>query len=295
MIDNYTIRVFNHLAIETTTALNVRVFYCLKGKCNITINIQEFELRKDEIAFVIVNDTYSLVSTKNSTCCVIDIPIHYYFRYNQQHLLSNGMKVDKGRIKYWIFQLLKLHCLSKVDKLETNKLIQYLLIELGNLKLQPVKFNRHMYFSEEVHQYLVDHHESKINKQDLANAVNMSNQSLTQMFKQTPFQTFNQYLNQIRLKFCLTDILTTHRPIEDIAIDHGFHHYYRFIQLFKDTYGRAPKLIRKDCITTSMFKKSSEEINLDRHILKFINDLQDTASGVIDVKQLAISEEELKY
>ncbi len=44
-----------------------------------------------------------------------------------------------------------------------------------------------------------------------------------------------------------------------------------------------------------MFKKSSEEINLDRHILKFINDLQDTASGVIDVKQLAISEEELKY
>ena len=44
-----------------------------------------------------------------------------------------------------------------------------------------------------------------------------------------------------------------------------------------------------------MFKKSSEEINLDRYILKFINDLQDTASGVIDVKQIAISEEQLKY
>ncbi|MEQ6029787.1 hypothetical protein V2J48_09050 [Staphylococcus saccharolyticus] len=54
-------------------------------------------------------------------------------------------------------------------------------------------------------------------------------------------------------------------------------------------------MIRKDCITTSMFKKSSEEINLDRYILKFINDLQDTASGVIDVKQIAISEEQLKY
>ena len=38
------------------------------------------------------------------------------------------------------------------------------------------------------------------------------------MFKQTPFQTFNQYLNQLRLKFCLIDILTTHKPIEEIAM-----------------------------------------------------------------------------
>lgn len=72
-----------------------------------------------------------------------------------------------------------------------------------------------MYISEEVHEYLVNHHENKINKQDLANAVQLSNQTLTSMFKETPFQTFNQYLNHLRLKFCLNDILTTRRPIED--------------------------------------------------------------------------------
>lgn len=31
MRDNYSIRVFNHLAIETTKALSIRVFYCLKA------------------------------------------------------------------------------------------------------------------------------------------------------------------------------------------------------------------------------------------------------------------------
>ena len=46
MRDNYSIRVFNHLAIETTKALSIRVFYCLKGNCKMTINLQEFDLTK---------------------------------------------------------------------------------------------------------------------------------------------------------------------------------------------------------------------------------------------------------
>ena len=102
-----------------------------------------------------------------------------------------------------------MHCIQKTDEVETNKLIQYILVELSTCKVEYLKFNKRMYFSEEVHEYLVNHHDNKINKQDLVNAVNISNQTLTHMFKETPFQTFNQYLNHIRLKFCLIDILTT--------------------------------------------------------------------------------------
>ena len=118
-------------------------------------------------------------------------------------------KDEKGRTKYWILKLLEMHCIQKTDEVETNKLIQYILVELSTCKVEYLKFNKRMYFSEEVHEYLVNHHDNKINKQDLVNAVNISNQTLTHMFKETPFQTFNQYLNHIRLKFCLIDILTT--------------------------------------------------------------------------------------
>ena len=156
-----------------------------------------------------------------------------------------------------------------------------LLIELSYLKKPKLDVNKDFYLSEDIHQYLVDHHDSKINKHELAEAVNLSNQALTSMFKQTPFQTFNQYLNQLRLKFCLIDILTTHKPIEEIAIDHGFHHYSRFIQLFKNTYGYTPKLIRRDYIATSIFKNTAEEIDLDRHFLMNIHELQDLDSKII--------------
>lgn len=147
-----------------------------------------------------------------------------------------------------------------------------------------------MYISEEVHEYLVNHHENKINKQDLANAVQLSNQTLTSMFKETPFQTFNQYLNHLRLKFCLNDILTTRRPIEEIAIDHGFHHYSRFIQLFKDTYGNTPKLIRRDYIATFIFQNKSEEIDLNRHILKSLSEFREETSLEIEERTIRVAE-----
>ncbi|MCI2955007.1 AraC family transcriptional regulator [Staphylococcus caprae] len=298
MRDNYSIRVFNHLAIETTKALSIRVFYCLKGNCKMTINLQEFDLSKDEIAFVILNDIYSIESSKDSICCVIDIPIHLYMRITGHHILSSGSKIDKdekGRTKYWILKLLEMHCIQKTDEVETNKLIQYILVELSTCKVEYLKFNKRMYFSEEVHEYLVNHHDNKINKQDLVNAVNISNQTLTHMFKETPFQTFNQYLNHIRLKFCLIDILTTHRPIEDIAIEHGFHHYSRFIQLFKDTYGQTPKLIRKDYRTTSIFQNESEEIDLNRHILKLVSSIQETTQHKIEERQIKMKESHVRY
>ncbi|MCG7843744.1 helix-turn-helix transcriptional regulator, partial [Staphylococcus epidermidis] len=168
-------------------------------------------------------------------------------------------------------------------------------IELSYLKKPKLDVNKNFYLSEDIHQYLVDHHDSKINKHELAEAVNLSNQALTSMFKQTPFQTFNQYLNQLRLKFCLIDILTTHKPIEEIAIDHGFHHYSRFIQLFKNTYGYTPKLIRRDYIATSIFKNTAEEIDLDRHFLMNIHELQDLDSKIISKKYIEMSDKGKKY
>ena len=102
-------------------------------------------------------------------------------------MVQKLIKDEKGRTKYWILKLLEMHCIQKTDEVETNKLIQYILVELSTCKVEYLKFNKRMYFSEEVHEYLVNHHDNKINKQDLVNAVNISNQTLTHMFKETPF------------------------------------------------------------------------------------------------------------
>jgi len=75
MRENYSIRVFNNLAINTEKALSVKVFYCLKGKCEVTINVQKHILEKDDIAFVVMNDTYSLLSNNR------DHVLYYRYTY----------------------------------------------------------------------------------------------------------------------------------------------------------------------------------------------------------------------
>lgn len=298
MIENYSIRVFKQLAIKTTKSLNVRVFYCLKGKSKIIINLEVFDLYQDDVAFVILNDTYSFRSDRDTMCCIIDIPFDLFLRMANQSKLSSGLKIDKnekGRVKFWILKLLEMHCLPNINKSEANKLILYLIVELSHFATTEKISNSNMYLSEDVHEYLVNYHDRKINKKDLAHAVKISNQTLTSMFKETPFQTFNQYLNHLRLKFCLIDILTTRKPIEEIAIEHGFHHYSRFIQLFKDTYGKTPKLIRKDYITTSIFQNKSEEIDLNQHVLKTLSELKRETLNEIKELHIKVTENPIHY
>ena len=113
-------------------------FYCLKGKCEVTINVQKHILEKDDIAFVVMNDTYSLLSNTETMCCIIDIPIHRYLSQKDTQFLISGTKIDESsrdRIKYWILKILELHCLSYNDVSEIQRLIQFLLIELSYLKL----------------------------------------------------------------------------------------------------------------------------------------------------------------
>ena len=115
---------FNNLAINTEKALSVKVFYCLKGKCEVTINVQKHILEKDDIAFVVMNDTYSLLSNTETMCCIIDIPIHRYLSQKDTQFLISGTKIDESsrdRIKYWILKILELHCLSYNDVSEIQK------------------------------------------------------------------------------------------------------------------------------------------------------------------------------
>lgn len=76
MRENYLICVFNNLVINIEKVLSVKVFYCLKGKCEVIINVQKYILEKDDIVFVVMNDMYLLLSNIEIMCCIIDIFIY---------------------------------------------------------------------------------------------------------------------------------------------------------------------------------------------------------------------------
>ena len=86
---------------------------------------------------------------------------------------------------------------------------------------------------DKVHEYIINHHSNKISRQDMANALNMSAKELSKVIKyHTPYHNITQYINDVRLKLCLIDILKSNHLIQDIAYKHGFNHFPHFIALF---------------------------------------------------------------
>lgn len=282
MIENYSIRVFKNLIINNSKETNVKLVYWLKGNGDILINLKRYKMQTGSIALIMINDVYQINSEEQAITSLIEISAKDFMRFMTPGTSLLGGEINSEnhtRISWLLKKLIELRCINKTQYMTIDKVIKYLCIELCSVDSNINDNEKLSFIAEPVHEYLVKNHSQKIIKSDLVSATKIPSQLLTEMFRHTPFNSFNQYLNHIRLRFCLLDIISTNLPIEDIAGKHGFNHYSRFIQLFKEAYGQTPKLIRKKYIGTSISNNETEEIKLDENVFKLIRNIEKSSNN----------------
>ena len=266
MIENYSVRIFQNLIINNSKESNIKLIYWLKGTGNMIVNLKKYEMWSGRVLLVMMNDVYQIKSENQAITCLIEVSTKDFLRFVTPRTRLIGGEIptsNYSKITDLLTKLIEIKCMNQTEEMMIDKIIKYLCIELCSIASDEKGNQGISLISEPIHNYLVDNHSRKINKNELVNATNVPSHQLTQMFQHTPYYSFNQYLNHIRLKFCLIDILSTDQSIEFIAINHGFNHYSRFIKLFKDAYGQTPKLIRKLYIETSISNNKTKEIKLD--------------------------------
>lgn len=89
------------------------------------------------------------------------------------------------------------------------------------------------------------HYAEKISLHELAQNEFISASYLSRIFKKQLGISFTQYLQEIRLKHALEDLVHTNQPIEQIAIKNGFTDVKSFRELTKRFYGLTPAAYRK--------------------------------------------------
>ena len=289
MIENYSVRIFQNLIINNSKESNIKLIYWLKGTGNMIVNLKKYEMWPGRVLLVMMNDVYQIKSENQAITCLIEVSTKDFLRFVTPRTRLIGGEIptsNYSKITDLLTKLIEIKCMNQTEEMMIDKIIKYLCIELCSIASDEKGNQGISLISEPIHNYLVDNHSRKINKNELVNATNVPSHQLTQMFQHTPYYSFNQYLNHIRLKFCLIDILSTDQSIEFIAINHGFNHYSRFIKLFKDAYGQTPKLIRKLYIETSISNNKTKEIKLDESILRLLNHVNkdnQQSSMMIDV------------
>lgn len=283
MIDNFSVKLLKNIKISSQKESNIKLIYWLKGSGRVILNLKKFQMKERDLLFVMLNDIYSIENEDGAIIASIEIAFKDYLKYADDYIKSNGYKfpsIERKQLEPFILNLLDFES-SKSDKLQIkDKLVKHLCVELGYLQRnQCIHYKLDNALVDKVHEYIINHHSNKISRQDMANALNMSAKELSKVIKyHTPYHNITQYINDVRLKLCLIDILKSNHLIQDIAYKHGFNHFPHFIALFNKKYGITPGQIRTKNQSHQYQSFNQSEIPLDEETQLLIAEAKDNYS-----------------
>lgn len=284
MIDNFSVKLLKNIKISSQKESNIKLIYWLKGSGRVILNLKKFQMKERDLLFVMLNDIYSIENEDGAIIASIEIAFKDYLKYADDYIKSNGYKfpsIERKQLEPFILNLLDFES-SKPDKLQIkDKLVKHLCVELGYLQRnQRTHYKLDNALVDKVHEYIIKHHSNKISRQDMANALNMSAKELSKVIKyHTPYHNITQYINDVRLKLCLIDILKSNHLIQDIAYKHGFNHFPHFIALFNKKYGTTPGQIRTKNQSHQYQSFNQSEIPLDEETQLLIAEAKDNYSS----------------
>lgn len=283
MIDNFSVKLLKNIKISSQKESNIKLIYWLKGSGRVILNLKKFQMKERDLLFVMLNDIYSIENEDGAIIASIEIAFKDYLKYADDYIKSNGYKfpsIERKQLEPFILNLLDFESI-KSDKLQIkDKLVKHLCVELGYLQRnQRIHYKLDNALVDKVHEYIINHHSNKISRQDMANALNMSAKELSKVIKyHTPYHNITQYINDVRLKLCLIDILKSNHLIQDIAYKHGFNHFPHFIALFNKKYGITPGQIRTKNQSHQYQSFNQSEIPLDEETQLLIAEAKDNYS-----------------
>ena len=283
MIDNFSVKLLKNIKISSQKESNIKLIYWLKGSGRVILNLKKFQMKERDLLFVMLNDIYSIENEDGAIIASIEIAFKDYLKYADDYIKSNGYKfpsIERKQLEPFILNLLDFES-SKSDKLQIkDKLVKHLCVELGYLQRnQRIHYKLDNALVDKVHASIFIFHSNKISGQDMANALNMSAKELSKVIKyHTPYHNITQYINDVRLKLCLIDILKSNHLIQDIAYKHGFNHFPHFIALFNKKYGITPGQIRTKNQSHQYQSFNQSEIPLDEETQLLIAEAKDNYS-----------------
>ena len=96
-----------------------------------------------------------------------------------------------------------------------------------------------------IYQYVNKNFKVGVSLSDLADEMYVSTSTLSRFFKKQTGLYFSDYVNRVKCRYAIHELLYTHKNITKIAMDGGFSNPSAFNKIFRDLYGVSPSEYRK--------------------------------------------------
>ena len=251
------------------------VLFMIKGTVQVRYEGREDELQENDILFINRNSRYSIRGDEDNILISLSISSHFfalhYKNYFHSYFQSFSKELDKGREK--VTQQLR-HLLSEMiiekyrDEDGSALVMQSSVYQIMLMMTRFFKKEIPMWEGAEANderiariiQLIEQHYSEPLTLSEVAENEFLSISYLSRYFKQMAGIGFLNYLNQVRLKHSIDDLLYTTDNLYEIAHNNGFSTAKNYSMIFKSVYHMTPSQYRKQHQQANLIREKEEEV-----------------------------------
>lgn len=233
----------------------LRLYFVLSGTLNIRIGARSHQYGPDEITLVNPHEAFS-VSHGDAVAAAFDLDLTSLEEDIADLWFSREPIPETDLDPFLILKSLlaryvKFNIDSDLDNALLNRSMYYAVIHhlITFFRIdrprQQAAVNSKARQMEQVARYIDQNYRQTLSLNELAGRFYLSAPYLSRLFKQFYGTTFSDYLMNIRLQNCLTDLTGKSTSIETLSAQYGFPNSRSFISHFKKKFGVTPGQYRK--------------------------------------------------
>ncbi|WP_099221695.1 GH39 family glycosyl hydrolase [Listeria costaricensis] len=284
----------------------IRILFVLKGKIKLRIAGKSYNLTDSDF-FILHQSDYELQELQSALAVNIEIiPEATYFPPVELKGNSvNSRSAGDEDLQRKLADLVQLYSQKKtVAKLKVYKTyfeILNLLVDhfaekstgMSGARKQDLKSERF----QRIVEYLNYNYKMPISLNDIAGEFYISVPYLSKLFKNESGINLTAYLNDIRLRHTVEEILVTDKQITKIAMENGFPNLSSFNKLFKKRFGVTPTVYREEQQRTqSAPEAENEPVDIVPELYAYFKEHKNEAEkGDFSKRQLIDCSKEFSY
>lgn len=236
-------------------SLETNILFGLKGSFRIELDTRDFILNPGDVLVLNRNENYRIESQERSVLMNLIIENEYFLSIyddflsvkfecypdNESLKRLDGLNQLKAELsQFLIFYLNHSNTKSLNLSISLNKilltLISYFKSDEGVYASIDMD-DKTIAILKEVEKY----YWKDLSLEGLSEKYYMSPSTLSKTFKRNTGKYFSSYLNELRIKKSLKDLLYSTKTIEEISLKYGFNNHKTYRSWFKRIYGRSPR------------------------------------------------------
>lgn len=250
---------------------SLELLYVCEGEVRLVVGDESHLLREDDLILINSLAVHELYS-ENATMVAVQIDLSALAQFEEYKdcyfdCCSEG-RTDDPRydfLKHLIARLIKANT-PKENPLLSLAIFSLMVNELaGSFQAKaPESIEMRQKFFQQMNsivKYVHEHYAENLSLGQVAEQFHFSEAHLSRLFRQQTGVTFSQYYAGVRIDHAVSELLSTHDSIAEIAVNNGFSDARAFVSAFRKRYNMLPSDYRSRHGSIVPDAKSKNEVN----------------------------------